>query len=149
MIDLAAGTAAPPSVHKAVIDTNVVISSFFGGKPRDVMNLWRDGKLLLCLSDDILAEYLEVLARFESLTASEARDLLDLFGDPQTAIFVTLRERIQEVVADPADNIFLECAVAAGAHAIISGDEHLLSLKQFRDVRIVSPSDFLASAGDR
>jgi hypothetical protein len=135
-------------VHKAVIDTNVVISSFFSGKPRDVMNLWRDGKLLLCLSDDILAEYLEVLARFESLTASEARDLLDLFGDPERAIFVAPRESIQEVVADPTDNIFLDCAAPAGAHAIISGDERLLSLKQFREIPIVSPSDFLASAGD-
>jgi predicted nucleic acid-binding protein len=43
-------------VPRVVVDTNVLVSSFFGGKPREVMELWRDGQFVLCLSDDILAE---------------------------------------------------------------------------------------------
>ena len=43
---------------KLVIDTNVFISSFFGGIPRDIINLWKEGGIVLCLSQDILEEYL-------------------------------------------------------------------------------------------
>ena len=136
-------------MHKAVIDTNVMISSLFGGKPAEVMRRWRDGKLTLCLSDGIMAEYLEVLARFERLSASAIDDLLVLFADPQRVILAEPTERIEEVAADPADNMSLECAVAAGADIIISGDSHLLSLGAFRGIPMVSPGDFLqAVAGE-
>jgi predicted nucleic acid-binding protein len=40
---------------KVVIDTNVLVSSFFGGKPLEVINLWKNGKITLCLSKDILS----------------------------------------------------------------------------------------------
>jgi putative PIN family toxin of toxin-antitoxin system len=135
-------------VHKAVVDTNVVISSFFGGKPREVMDSFRNGKLVLCISNEILAEYIEVLARFDSVPQGAVRDLLEAFADPDRAHFVAPQEHIEEVKADPADNMFLECAVASGAQIIISGDEHLLSLKGFRGIPILSPNEFLAAFSD-
>jgi putative PIN family toxin of toxin-antitoxin system len=48
---------------KVVIDTNVFISSFFGGVPREIINLWKKGEIVLCLSQEIIEEYLEVLNR--------------------------------------------------------------------------------------
>jgi len=130
-------------VRRVVIDTNVVVSSLFGGRPGDVMRLWRDGAFLLCLTDEIVAEYLEVLARFEAFTATEARDLLELLAEPERTLFVEVKEPIQEIAADPADNMFLECAVAADAQVIVSGDKHLLDLGAFRGVAIASPVEFV------
>ena len=48
---------------RIVLDTNVFISSFFGGNPRTIIDLWKDGRLTLCLSQDIFDEYIEVLRR--------------------------------------------------------------------------------------
>ena len=49
---------------KVVIDTNVFVSSFFGGNPRKVIDLWKSGQIVLCLSKDIVGEYIDVLQRF-------------------------------------------------------------------------------------
>ncbi|MCD6397423.1 MAG: PIN domain-containing protein, partial [Spirochaetaceae bacterium] len=48
---------------KVVIDTNIFVSSFFGGVPREIINYWKVGKITLCLSQSIIEEYLEVLNR--------------------------------------------------------------------------------------
>ena len=44
---------------------------------------------------------------------------------------------------DPDDDKFIECAVALDAAIIISGDKHLLKLKRYVHIDIVSPHDFL------
>jgi putative PIN family toxin of toxin-antitoxin system len=48
---------------KVVIDTNVFVSSFFGGNPRKIVDMWKQGKLTLCLSKEIVSEYTTVLDR--------------------------------------------------------------------------------------
>ncbi len=48
---------------KVVIDTNIFVSSFFGGNPRKIIDLWKKGNISLCLSKDILDEYVDVLQR--------------------------------------------------------------------------------------
>jgi hypothetical protein len=131
-------------VDRAVIDTNVIISSLFGGPPREVINLWRDGRLLLCLSDEIAAEYLEVLARFGEVK-EEAQELVAMLSERENVLFVAPRERLRKIAADPEDNKFLECALAARAQTIISGDRHLVSLGRFRGIPILTPAAFLAS----
>ena len=128
---------------RIVVDTNVLVSNFFGGKPREVMDLWRDGHFVLCLSDEIVAEYLEVLARFGH-AKQEAQEFLAMVSEGERVAFVTPRERIREIVADPDDNRFLECAMAAEAEIIVSGDRHLLGLGEFRGILIVDPAALLA-----
>jgi len=51
--------------------------------------------------------------------------------------------KFEEIKDDPDDNKFLDCAVSASADYIISGDEHLLKLKEFRGIKIVSPAEFI------
>jgi len=131
-------------MRKVVIDTNVLVSSLFGGRPREVMNLWRDGQFLLCLSDEIVAEYLQVLVRFGEVK-QEAQEFLALLNESENVLFVTPAERIHEVAADAEDDKFLECGVTAGAEVIVSGDHHLLELGRFRDIAILEPTAFLAS----
>ena len=50
---------------KLVIDTNIFISSFFNneGNPRKIIDLWKTGQIILCISEKILEEYAEVLIR--------------------------------------------------------------------------------------
>jgi len=115
----------------------------FGGKPRQVMDLWRDGRLVLCVSDHIIAEYLEVLARF-GMTKAEAQALLTMLTDQEKVVVVRPTVRVDEIAADPEDNRFLECALAARADSIVSGDSHLLGLKAFRGIPILAPAAFLS-----
>ena len=48
---------------RVVVDTNVFVSSFFGGQPREVIDRWKQGEFTLCVSRDLIDEYVEVLNR--------------------------------------------------------------------------------------
>ena len=65
---------------RVVIDTNVFISSFFGGNPKKVIDLWKNGKIALCLSRNIVDEYIEVLKRMGLKDENELEELLGLFA---------------------------------------------------------------------
>ena len=128
---------------KIVLDTNVYISALlFGGYPRHILRQVIEGKLELYVSDSILDEIADVLSRPK-------------FSYPTVLLhqFLTEIEAISELVApirqvnciknDPTDNRIIECAIAANASHIVTGDHHLLELKEFETIIIVSPSDFL------
>ncbi len=129
-------------MHRIVLDTNVVFSSLYGGKPRAIMDLWRDGSFVLCLSSAILEEYLEVIARFRN-SASQAERLVGALREGRNALLIEPEVALGVVSQDPDDDVFLACAVAARADAIISGDRHLLALGSFQGIPIMDPSSFL------
>jgi len=89
-------------------------------------------------------EYVHVLAypRF-GLTAKEVTALLErqvlVFSHP-----VTVKEVVPVIREDPSDDIFLACAAAGKAGFIVSGDKHLLGLRRYLKIRIVSVATFLA-----
>lgn len=62
---------------RTVIDTNVFISSFFGGNHRKVIDLWMNGSITLCLSRAILDEYVEIFERFGLEDEGEIKELLE------------------------------------------------------------------------
>ncbi len=64
---------------KVVLDTNVFVSSFFGGSPRRIVDLWKTGEIALCLSRPIIDEYIEVLRRLGLQDERELEELLELF----------------------------------------------------------------------
>jgi putative PIN family toxin of toxin-antitoxin system len=130
---------------RVVVDTNVFISSLLNteGNPRKVIDLWRFEKITLCLSKEILAEYFAVLGRFGVSEEPEGEELVQLFQKRYNQVFLTSVPTISAISEDPADNKFIECAAAAGVKYIISGDRHLLNLKVFKGIRMLSPTDFL------
>jgi uncharacterized protein len=128
---------------RAVIDTNVFISSFFGGNPRKVIGLWKKGAITLCLSKPILEEYTEVLLRMGLKNTREMAELLQLFADGHHLLFTTKTGKFNIVEKDPDDNKFIECAVALKAQWIVSGDKALLEVERFMGVQIVAPKEFL------
>jgi len=133
---------------KIVIDTNVFISSFLTpkGNPRKIIDLWKKGEVNLCISAEILGEYIEVLSRFGLENEPELKEVLDLFRQHSYCEFVVCEDRLNIIEADPDDNKFIECAVAAGAAYIVSGDKHLKALRQYSGIPIISPAEFMQSS---
>lgn len=128
---------------KVVVDTNIFVSSFFGGNPKKVIDLWKNGKITLCLSKDILDEYIRVLQRIGLNEEEEIEEMLSLFGKGFNILFTTKTSEIRVVKDDPDDDKFIECAVALKAEVIITGDRHLRKLGEFREMKIVTPQEFL------
>lgn len=127
---------------RVVIDTNVFISSFFGGIPREIINLWKNGKVILCLSQEIIEEYIEVLNRLGLKDKKEMQKLTRLFSEGYHSIFTARTPQINIVKDDPDDNKFIECALALDSRKIVSVDKHLKRIKKYFDIRILSPKEF-------
>ena len=132
---------------RIVLDTNVFISSFFGGNPRTIIDLWKDGRLTLCLSQDIFDEYIEVLRRLGLDSTPELEELLKLFATGFHIVFTTRTPEIH-VVADPDDDKFIACALALKAGCVVSGDKALVDVRLYQGIRIVTPREFLEIMGD-
>jgi hypothetical protein len=129
---------------KVVIDTNIFISSFLGAHtpPRKIIDIWKKEKLILCISNDILEEYIEVFSRLKTVK-EQAKAIIAIMHYRRSCLFILPKISINAIENDPSDNKFLECAVESKAQYIISGDKHLLALKEFRSIEIVGAKDFL------
>jgi len=127
-------------VPRIVADTNIYISALnFSGKADEVLALGRAGPIL----DEIGG----VLARKFRWSATRMREARAAIGD--FTVLVHPREPVSVVREDEADNRILECALAAGADAIVTGDHHLLELRRFGGVRITTPREFLDAESRR
>jgi uncharacterized protein len=128
---------------RAVIDTNIFISSFFGGNPRKVIDLWKSGKITLCLSGSIIDEYIEVLRRMGLQDEHELEELLSLFSHGFHSLFTSKTPELKIIKQDPDDDKFIECAVALKAKYIVSGDKALTQLGKYMNIKILTPKQFL------
>ena len=128
---------------RVVVDTNVFMSSFFGCNPRRIIDLWIEGGITICLSKDILDEYVGVLLRMGLDKDKELDELLNLFSHGFNSLFTAKPPQINIISDDPDDNKFIECAVGLEADYIISGDKHLLNLREYCGIKISSPRKFL------
>jgi putative PIN family toxin of toxin-antitoxin system len=130
-------------VIKVTADTNIYISAFnFGGKPLALLELARAGQIELAVSNAILTEVSRILHNKFNWTREDVHDAVDLIVG--FANYVHPYEKVDAVPTDPDDNRVLECAMKAGSSVIVTGDTDLLTLRRFRGIEIVGPSDFLA-----
>ena len=125
-----------------VIDTNVFVSSFFGSNPRKIIDFWKKGKISLCVSKNILDEYIEVLQRIGLGDGREIEELLSLFAKGFNILFTTKTPEIKAVKDDPDDK-FIECAVALKAEVIITGNKALKAMNDYMGIKILTPQQFL------
>ena len=130
---------------KVVVDTNVFVSSFFGGNPRKIVDLWKSGQLTLCLSRPIIDEYVEVLQRLGLKNERELSELLSLFAHGFHVLFSAKTPELHLGEEDPDDDKFIECAVALKADFVISGDKALIAIQDYMGIMIVTPKKFLDS----
>ena len=136
---------------RAVIDTNVFVSAIIGDKqsaPRLIYEAFKDDLFTSVTSQAVIDEIEEVLdrlpirARFK-LTDAQVKQFVNDFITVSAIVPSDRYVSVSQLI-DPKDNIFVTCAVVGSADYIISGDtKHLLSLKEFEGIKIVSPRTFL------
>ena len=130
-----------------VLDTNIVASAtYWRGKPAHCLEAWVLGKFDLAVSHPILSEYEEVVTRLA--TRYPAKHPTDWLSAIKQNGHLYLPSPLAASTADPDDEMFIECAVAAGADFLVTGDKgHLLALKQAGGIPIVAASEFLPLLG--
>ena len=125
------------------VDTNMLVSALTlpGGRGDQALRRIVDGEDSLALSSPILDELLSVLARkFSHDREALARVAVFL---SELGEFVEPTESLA-VLADEPDNRILECALAADAQVIVTGDRAMLAHGEYRSIRILSLSTYLA-----
>ena len=132
---------------RIVIDTNVLISALLWKKKlTPLYHLINQYKITLCFSKATLAELIRV-ASYPHIAAKaeqEKIDLIKIIKQLTSKSILSQPLKIPYLIQiDQFDNHFLACAQSCGANFIISGDKHLLKLKEFQGIPIVSPSEFL------
>ena len=129
---------------RVVLDTNVLLSAlaFPGSKPDQILLRDRHGEIEFFLSDFIVAELERILRDKFRFTTRQTDDRVSAIR--RMATLVVPKERIALVAAKDDDNRILECAVAAHADYLVTGDkEHLLPLRSIGATQIVTPAAFL------
>lgn len=133
---------------RVVVDTNVLISALLtDGKPRRLVALLIDTGQLVS-SAQMLAELADVASR-EKIGVRQSRVASFLSILSRGAIQASVKRAKRIVVEDPTDDIVLSTALEGNASYIVSGDKHLLSLKRFRGVRLVTVDEMLETLGSR
>lgn len=134
---------------RVVVDTNLVVSATLSatGAAAEIMRRWRQETFELLISEPILAEYertlgYDKLRTRHRLTDKEIHELVIQFE--RFATLVAPTQVLAIIEADPDDNKFIECAVAGTANVIVTRDEHLLALRTYNGIQILSPAAFLA-----
>jgi putative PIN family toxin of toxin-antitoxin system len=127
---------------KVVFDTNVLVSAlvFPGGRGEAALLRVVEERDQLFFSKPILDELLGVLARKFSRDKEELSRVALLLSE--LGVAVRPRQKLR-VVKDEPDNRVLECALAGHVDAIVTGDQALLELREFRGVRIISLREYL------
>ena len=134
---------------RVVFDTNVLVSALgFGGTPLEALIQAFEDDVQLVVASETLAE-LDRVMQYDRLpfTGGKRKQYLEILRNE--AEVVTELPELAVVERDPDDDMFLACAVGGNCQYVVSGDDHLLALKSFRGVEIVSPASFLDRVDDR
>lgn len=128
---------------KVFLDTNILISALgWKGKPRVIFEKCLHSELELMTSPNQIEELKKVMdyPKFNFTEEQKVRFISILL---EIAVVVEVPGKLKVIEEDPSDDVMLETAVVGNADYIISGDPHLLKLKEFVKVKIVTVSGFL------
>lgn len=129
--------------EKIVLDTNNLISALgWRGNPRHIFEKVVDGTFELILSAKQINELLRVLEyqKFKFTNEQKSRFISILF---EISTLIETEHSLDIIKEDPSDNMLLESATEGKANYIITGDAHLLKLKEFEGIKILPPKEFL------
>jgi len=128
---------------RVVIDTNVLVSGLtFKGQPREVLDLAWKGEIEVYISPFILKELTGTLKKDFGWSNEQIKDTIQRIK----AKTISIRPKIKVSVVKEKDddNRILECAIEGDVRYLISGDKkHLLPLKEYQGIKILSPAQFL------
>lgn len=132
---------------RVVLDNNIFISGiFWQGPPHEIIKLAERDKIKIFSTLEILEELFNVLQRekFKPLFEEGETNVGEVFRRVLELVEISpTRKKVDVVKEDPFDNNFLACALTSQAYFIVSGDKHLLKLREFQGISIISPKDFL------
>lgn len=131
-------------MSKVVLDTNCLIQSIPPRSPyRRIWDSMFDGTNLLCVTTSILEEYEEILERLTD--EATAKYIVDAIVSNPYTMFVNIYYDFNLITADPDDNKFVNCAIAASAKYIVTEDHHydIIKWKYFPGLTIVGLDDFM------
>jgi putative PIN family toxin of toxin-antitoxin system len=128
---------------RVVFDTNIFVSAIlFGGAPRLCLETARAGEFELIASRTILFELANALREKFRWSEEDINDVI--VGLSKFVTVVQPTKKLAVIKEDPDDNRILDAAAEARANFIVSGDKkHILSLKKFHGIKILSASEFL------
>ena len=127
---------------RAVYDTNVIVSSILvpGSIPASLLTLALQKTVQLCLSPAILTEYQEVLLREKFGFQSET--VHTFLQEVEQAAIMVQPTKTLAISPDEPDNRFLECAAAAQAAYLVTGNTKHFPVAEYEGIHIVSPAEF-------
>jgi putative PIN family toxin of toxin-antitoxin system len=132
-----------------VLDTSVIVSALLSpsGPPAEIILRWEAGEFDVAVSPSLITE-LERLMNYPRVTKylPLSQEMVSAFIRRYAVVAFLVEPQIilEVIIEDPADNRIIECAAAADAAYIVTGDKHLLNIKEFKGIIILSPSSFLA-----
>lgn len=132
---------------KAVYDANIYVSGLlYKGNPYKVFEAARTPLVKVFVSDSIVSEIYNALrSEYFNLSHFEAKRLIHRVL--KRTELITPTQTVKVVKDDPDDNKYLECALTARAKCIVTGDQHLLDIKKFKSIKILSARSFLEEIG--
>ena len=128
---------------RVVLDTNVLLVIIPPtSEDHDILKAMFEGKFDICVTSDILLEYEEIIARKNGFEISEAT--LKFLTSLPNLISVDRYFQWLLIHADPDDNKFVDCAIAASCDFIVSDDKHFNILKEvkFPKIKVIGKSKF-------
>ena len=129
---------------RIVLDTNCLIQSIPArSRYHKVWQSLVEGRNILCVSNEIISEYMEILQRLTDFETAEV--VIKTIVNSPFVEFVSPYYRFELIKQDPDDNKFVDCAIAASARYIVTNDHHYDVLKEipFPHVDIISIADFI------
>ncbi len=133
---------------KIVLDTNIWLSAvFWEGEASKLIELAEEKRIDIIISKDILSEIIKVLnkeTKFQKFLENRNQSIEDLTRTVLSiAKLIETKTKLDVIKIHPADNIILEAALDARADYIISYNNHILNILEFRGIKIMNPTDFL------
>ena len=131
-----------------VFDTNVLISGLlWHGEAYQCLLMARGGLVQAVYCKEMLTELSEKLGEVFGFSTDHIQAVL--YDVKRFAQEAQITGSLHVVTDDPDDDMFVECAVVAGARWIVSGDRHLLNLGEYQSIRIVKATEFAAQFASR
>jgi putative PIN family toxin of toxin-antitoxin system len=133
-------------MRPVVIDTNCLLQIIARKSPyRPIWDAFLAKRYQLCITNEILDEYQEVLE--QQITATVAENVVLLILNMSNVLFVDPHFRMGLITADPDDNKFVDCAFASGADYLVSEDKHFDVLRNtsFPKINLVTLDEFMAT----
>ena len=130
--------------RQVVIDTNCLVQMISAHSPyRPAWQAFREGQYTLCVSNDILNEYNEILERVAN--AAVAHNIVNAIVRSPYTRMLDPHFHFGLIEQDPDDNKFVDCAIIAGADYIVSEDSHFRVLSEipFPNVNVIRMDEFL------